>query len=54
LKALFKGKSKKWDKEFVKAIIDKIFIGKDHTVEIKFKFEETPIITEKIGRKVKR
>jgi len=54
LKALFKGKSKKWDKEFVKAIIDKIFIGKDHTVEIKFKFEETPVITEKIGRKVKR
>ncbi|EGG87658.1 hypothetical protein HMPREF0491_03068, partial [Lachnospiraceae oral taxon 107 str. F0167] len=28
--------------------------GKDHTVEIKFKFEETPVITEKIGRKVKR
>ena len=54
LKALFKGKSKKWNKEFVKAIIDKIFIGKDHTVEIKFKFEETSIITEKIGRKVKR
>jgi len=54
LKALFKGKSKKWNKEFVKAIIDKIFIGKDHTVEIKFKFEETPVITEKIGRKVKR
>ena len=54
LKALFKGKTKKWDKEFVKAIIDKIFIGKDHTVEIKFKFEEMPVITEKIGRKVKR
>ena len=54
LKALFKGKTKKWDKEFVKAIIDKIFIGKDHTVEIKFNFEETPVITEKIGRKVKR
>ena len=54
LKALFKGKTKKWDKEFVKAIIDKIFIEKDHTVEIKFKFEETPVITEKIGRKVKR
>ena len=54
LKALFKGKSKKWNKEFVKAIIDKIFIEKDHTVEIKFKFEETPVITEKIGRKVKR
>ena len=53
LKAIFKGKSKKWNKEFVKAIIDKIFIGKDHTVEIKFKFEETPVITEKIGRKVK-
>ena len=54
LKAIFKGKSKKWNKEFVKAIIDKIFIGKDHTVEIKFKFEEMPVITEKIGRKVKR
>ena len=54
LKALFKGKTKKWDKEFVKAIIDKIFIGKDHTVEIKFNFEEMPVITEKIGRKVKR
>lgn len=54
LKALFKGKTKKWDKEFVKVIIDKIFIGKDHTVEIKFNFEETLVITEKIGRKVKR
>lgn len=54
LKALFKGKTKKWDKEFVKAIIDKIFIGKDHTVEIKFNFEETLVITEKNGRKVKR
>lgn len=54
LKALFKGKTKKWDKEFVKAIIDKIFIGKDHTLEIQFNFEETPVITEKIGRKVKR
>jgi len=54
LKALFQGKTKKWDKEFVKAIIDKIFIGKDHTVEIKFNFEEIPVITEKIGRKVKR
>lgn len=54
LKALFKGKTKKWDKEFVKVIIDKIFIGKDHTVEIQFNFEETPVITEKIGRKVKR
>lgn len=54
LKALFKGKTKKWDKEFVKAIIDKIFIGKDHTVEIKFNFEETPVITEKLGRKTRR
>lgn len=54
LKALFKGNTKKWDKEFVRAIIDKIFIGKDHTVEIQFNFEETPVITEKIGRKVKR
>lgn len=53
LKALFKGK-KKWDKEFVRAIIDKIFIGKDHTIEIQFNFEETPVITEKLGRKVKR
>ena len=53
LKALFKGKTKKWDKEFVKAIIDKIFIGKDHTVEIQFNFEETPVITEKLGRKTK-
>ena len=54
LKALFKGKTKKWDKEFVRTIIDKIFIGKDHTVEIQFNFEETLVITEKIGRKVKR
>ena len=54
LKALFKGKTKKWDKEFVKAIIDNIFIGKDHTVEIKFNFEETRVITEKLGRKTKR
>ena len=54
LKALFKGKTKKWDKEFVRAIIDKIFIGKDHTVEIQFNFEETPVITEKLGRKTKR
>lgn len=54
LKALFKGKKKKWDKEFVRAIIDKIFIRKDHTVEIQFNFEETPVITEKLGRKVKR
>ena len=54
LKALFQGKSKKWDKEFVRAIINKIFIGKDHTVEIKFNFEETPVITEKLGRKTKR
>lgn len=54
LKALFKGKKKKWDKEFVRAIIDKIFIGKDHTIEIQFNFEETPVITEKLGRKVKR
>ena len=54
LKALFKGKTKKWDKEFVRAIIDKIFVGKDHTVEIQFNFEETPVITEKLGRKTKR
>ena len=54
LKALFQGKTKKWDKEFVRAIIDKIFIGKDHTVEIQFNFEETPVITEKLGRKTKR
>lgn len=54
LKALFKGKTKKWDKEFVRAIIDKIFIGKDHMVEIQFNFEETPVITEKLGRKTKR
>lgn len=54
LKALFKGKTKKWDKEFVRAIIDKIFIGKEHTVEIQFNFEEAPVITEKLGRKVKR
>ena len=54
LKALFKGKTKKWDKEFVRAINDKIFVGKDHTVEIQFNFEETPVITEKLGRKTKR
>lgn len=54
LKALFKRKTKKWDKEFVRAIIDKIFIGKDHTVEIQFNFEETPVITEKLERKTKR
>ena len=54
LKVLLKGKSKNWDKEFVRAIIDKIFIGKDHTVEIQFNFEETPVITEKFGRKTKR
>ena len=54
LKALFKGKTKKWDKDFVYSIIDKVFIGKDNTIEIKFNFEETLVITEKIGRKVKR
>ena len=54
LKALFKGKTKKWDKEFVKAIIDKIFIGKDHTVEIKFNFEEIPVITKKNRKKGKK
>ena len=54
LKALFKGKTKKWDKDFVDSIIDKIFIGKDNTIEIKFNFEETPVITEKLGRKTRR
>jgi len=32
LTALFKGKTKKWDKDFVDSIIDKIFIGKDNIV----------------------
>ena len=47
-------KTKKWDKDFVDSIIDKIFIGKDNTIEIKFNFEETPVITEKLGRKTRR
>lgn len=54
LTALFKGKTKKWDKDFVDSIIDKIFIGKDNTIEIKFNFEEAPVLTEKLGRKVRR
>ncbi|WP_105243368.1 recombinase family protein [Streptococcus suis] len=54
LTALFKGKTKKWDKDFVDIIIDKIFIGKDNTIEIKFNFEEAPVLTEKLGRKVRR
>ncbi|MDU1591850.1 MAG: hypothetical protein E6871_09930 [Streptococcus anginosus] len=54
LKALLKGKTKKWDKDFVDSIIDKIFIGNDNTVEIKFNFEETPIFAEKIGGRKKR
>ena len=54
LTALFKGKTKKLDKDFVDSIIDKIFIGKDNTIEIKFNFEETPVITEKLGRKTRR
>ena len=41
-------------KIFVDSIIDKIFIGKDNTIEIKFNFEETPVITEKLGRKTRR
>lgn len=54
LKALLKGKTKKWDKDFVDSIIDKIFIGNDNMVEIKFNFEETPIFAEKIGGRKKR
>lgn len=54
LEALIKGKNKKWDKEFVAAIIDKIFIGKDNSIEIKFNFEEESMVSEKLGRKVKR
>lgn len=54
LTALFKVETKKWDKEFVDSIIDKIFIGKDNTVEIKFNFEETPVFAEKIGGRKKR
>ncbi|HEL0567408.1 TPA: recombinase family protein [Streptococcus equi subsp. zooepidemicus] len=54
LKAFFKSKPKKWDKDFVDCIIDKIFIGKDNTVEIKFNFEDDPILTEKLGRKIRR
>lgn len=54
LNALLKGKIKKWDKDFVDSIIDKIFIRKDNIVEIKFNFEETPIFAEKIGGRKKR
>ncbi len=54
LKALFKGRSKKWNKDFVESIIDKILIGKDNRVEIKFNLEEAPVLTEKFGRKVRR
>jgi len=54
LNALFGGKTKKWDKDFVNAIIDKILIGTDNTVEIKFNFEEASIVTEKLGRKSRR
>ncbi|MGF3196216.1 recombinase family protein [Facklamia sp. P13055] len=54
LNALLKGKTKKWDKDFVDSTIDKIFIGKDNIVEIKFNFEETSVFAEKIGRKKKR
>lgn len=54
LTALFKGKTKKWDKDFVDSIIDKIFIGEDNTIEIKFNFEETPVFAEKVSRRKKR
>lgn len=54
LEALIKGKKKKWDKDFVTAIIDKIFIGKDNSIEIKFNFEEKSVVREKLGGKVKR
>lgn len=33
----------KWDKEFVDALIDRIYVGKDHTIEIQLRFEETII-----------
>lgn len=53
LSVVLKGKDKKWDKEFVDALIDRIYVGKDHTIEIQFRFEETMIETERVGRKQK-
>lgn len=48
LEAIFDSKSKSWDKEFIDTIIDKILIGADNEIEIKFNFEEKPIITSKL------
>ena len=48
LKLIFDSKSKSWDKEFIDTIIDKILIGADNEIEIKFNFEEKPIITSKL------
>ncbi|EHO54719.1 hypothetical protein HMPREF9099_00187 [Lachnospiraceae bacterium oral taxon 082 str. F0431] len=53
LSSVLKGKDKKWDKEFVDALIDRIYVGKDHTIEIQFRFEETMIETERVSRKQK-
>ena len=53
LSLVLKGKDKKWDKEFVDVLIDRIYVGKDHTIEIQFRFEETMIETERVGRKQK-
>ena len=54
IEAFIKGKNKKWDKNFVAAIIGKIFIWKDNSIEIKFNFEEKSVVREKLGGKVKR
>ena len=43
----------KCDEEFVDALIDRIYVGKDHTIEIQLRFEETIIETERVGRKQK-
>ena len=43
-------KTKKWDKDFVESIIDKIFIGNNNTVEIQFIFEDIPKLMEKNRR----
>lgn len=54
LQVLLKGKTKKWDKDFVDSIIDKIFIGNDNTVEIQFTFEDTPEFIKKTGGRKKK
>ena len=47
-------KTKRWDKDFVESIIDKIFIGNNNTVEIQFIFEDIPKLMEKIGGRKKK